>query len=145
MSAAERRWNARGLLQILAVVPLLLVLRGLFLPEPAWAQPSGPLVSVEAQSEDVRQVLQQLAATAGINLVVDDSLTPRITLKLQNVPLDQALQSIAKAAGATIIYDGAFIFSSTVAARMHSRSRPPSLLLSRCWTFPRRITAWRGN
>jgi len=50
--------------------------------------------------------LQQLATTNGINIVVDDSLTTRVTIRLQNVPLDQALQSIAKAASATVVYDG---------------------------------------
>lgn len=125
MSAAERRWNARGSLQLLALLALLLVLRGLLLPEPAWAEQDHSLVSIEAQSEDVRQVLQQLAATAGINLVVDDSLTPRITLKLQNVPLDQALQSIAKAAGATIIYDGGvYLFLNSRST--YAQPQPPA-------------------
>ena len=65
-----------------------------------------PRVSLEASSQDVRVVLQQLAATAGINIVVDDSLAARITVKLEDVPFDQALQSIAKAAGATVLKDG---------------------------------------
>ena len=101
-----RRFGARCRSQVLAGFTVVLVLNGLLLPRPTRAEPGPPLVSVEAKSEDVRQVLQQLATTNGINIVVDDSLTTRVTIRLQNVPLDQALQSIAKAASATVVYDG---------------------------------------
>ncbi|MBE3578005.1 MAG: hypothetical protein IMX00_09995 [Limnochordales bacterium] len=98
------RLGGRYSLRVLTGLVLLLILTGLLGAEPTSAEQGEVLVSIEARSEDVRQILQQLATAAGINLVVDDSLTTRITLKLQNVPLNQALQSIAKAAGASRAY-----------------------------------------
>lgn len=108
-----RSWllTARCSLHVLAIFAMLLVLSALLLPRPSWAQQSESLVSIEAKSEDVRQVLQQLATPNGIDIVVDDSLTTRVTMRLQNVPLEQALQSIAKAASATVVYDaGVYLF-----------------------------------
>jgi type II secretory pathway component GspD/PulD (secretin) len=127
---------------------MLLVLSALLLPRPSWAQQSESLVSIEAKSEDVRQVLQQLATTNGINIVVDDSLTTRVTMRLQNVPLDQALQSIAKAASATVVYDaGVYLFlnSRTAYTPPQPQSEPTTAQVRSRYSCPGATGAWMGE
>ena len=60
---------------------------------------SGEKLSLNFQDIDVRSVLQILADFTGLNLVVSDSVTGRITLRLQHVPWDQALDIIMKTRG----------------------------------------------
>lgn len=65
----------------------------------------GALISLEANSQDVKTVLQQIAAMAGVNVVIDDTLATRVTLRLQDVEFERALQVVAKAAGAVVTND----------------------------------------
>ncbi len=58
------------------------------------------LVSIDAVSQDAKAVIAQLAAAAGVNVVIDDSIVSKVTVHLANVPFDYALETIARAAGA---------------------------------------------
>ena len=52
-------------------------------------------VSVEAQEVPVRTVVEGLARSGGINLIVDDTVQGMLTLHLDNVTIEEALQAIA--------------------------------------------------
>ena len=47
----------------------------------------------------MRSVLQLLADFTGLNMVVSDTVSGRITLRLKNVPWDQALDIVLKTKG----------------------------------------------
>lgn len=64
-----------------------------------------PLVSIEASSQDIKAVLASLADMAGVDIIVDDTLSAKITLRLSDVPFRQALDAAALAAGATVTDD----------------------------------------
>ncbi len=57
---------------------------------------TGERLSLNFQDIEVRSVLQLLADFTGINIVVSDTVTGRVTLRLKNVPWDQALDIILK-------------------------------------------------
>lgn len=60
---------------------------------------SGERLSLNFQDIEVRAVLQLLADFTGLNMVVSDTVTGRITLRLRNVPWDQAMDIILKTKG----------------------------------------------
>lgn len=59
----------------------------------------GDKLSLNFQDIEVRSVLQLLADFTGLNMVVSDTVTGRITLRLKNVPWDQAMEIILKTKG----------------------------------------------
>ena len=59
----------------------------------------GERLSLNFQDIEVRSVLQLLADFTGLNMVVSDTVTGRITLRLKNVPWDQAMDIILKTRG----------------------------------------------
>jgi type IV pilus assembly protein PilQ len=60
---------------------------------------TGERLSLNFQDIEVRAVLQLLADFTGLNMVVSDTVTGRITLRLKNVPWDQAMDIILKTKG----------------------------------------------
>jgi len=60
------------------------------------------LVSIDAVSQDAKAIIAQLAASAGVNVVIDDSIVSKVTVHLADVPFDHALETIARAAGAEV-------------------------------------------
>ncbi len=59
----------------------------------------GERLSLNFQDIEVRSVLQLLADFTGLNMVVSDTVSGRITLRLKNVPWDQAMDIILKTKG----------------------------------------------
>lgn len=53
-------------------------------------------ISLRLANADVSTVLRTLALMGGISLVVDESVTGKITLQLEGVPFDQALAIVTK-------------------------------------------------
>jgi len=60
---------------------------------------SGDRLTLNFQDIEVRAVLQLLAETSGLNVVVSDSVAGNVTLRLENVPWDQALDIILATKG----------------------------------------------
>ncbi|MFO7287782.1 MAG: type IV pilus secretin PilQ, partial [Gammaproteobacteria bacterium] len=60
---------------------------------------TGERLTLNFQDIEIRAVLQLLADTSGINIVVSDSVTGSVTLRLQNVPWDQALDILMTTKG----------------------------------------------
>jgi len=60
---------------------------------------TGERLTLNFQDIEVRAVLQLLADTSGLNMVVSDSVRGNVTLRLDNVPWDQALDIILTTKG----------------------------------------------
>ncbi len=60
---------------------------------------SGERLSLSFHDIEVRSVLQVLADFTDLNIIVNDSVTGKLTLRLNDVPWDQALDFILKAQG----------------------------------------------
>ncbi len=60
---------------------------------------TGQRLTLNFQDIETRAVLQLLADTSGMNIVVSDSVQGNVTLRLQNVPWDQALDIVMKTKG----------------------------------------------
>jgi type IV pilus assembly protein PilQ len=60
---------------------------------------TGQRLTLNFQDIEVRAVLQLLAETSGLNVVVSDTVTGNVTLRLENVPWDQALDIILATRG----------------------------------------------
>lgn len=80
----------------------------------------GDKLSLNFQDIEIRSVLQLLADFTGLNMVVSDSVSGRITLRLKNVPWDQALDIILKTKGLSMRRNGNVILvapTEEIAAR----------------------------
>lgn len=75
----------------------------------------GELLSLNFQDIEVRAVLQIIADFTGLNVVVSDTVTGRITLRLRNVPWDQALDIILQTKGLTQRQQGTVIYIAPTA------------------------------
>lgn len=60
---------------------------------------SGKRLSLNFQDIEIRSVLQLLADFTGLNIVVSDSVSGKLTLRLKDVPWDQALDIILRSEG----------------------------------------------
>ena len=67
--------------------------------ETTGARYTGEALSLDFQDIEIRAVLQIIADFTGLNLVVGDAVTGRVTLRLKEVPWDQALDVILKTQG----------------------------------------------
>jgi len=62
-------------------------------------------ISLDVTSEDVKNVFKQIASLCGANIVVDDTLTSRVTICVNNIPYEQAIDVISKISGAAYSYE----------------------------------------
>jgi type II secretory pathway component GspD/PulD (secretin) len=64
-------------------------------------------------SQDIRAVLRDLAAQAGVNIAIEDSIQNRITIRLNEVPFEDALRILSSSAGFKVKEDtGVFLVHS---------------------------------
>lgn len=61
--------------------------------------PANPRISMNIQNAEVKDVLTSLAATGGVNMIVDETVKGKISLSLYNTPLDEAIDMVVKARG----------------------------------------------
>lgn len=81
---------------------------------------SGAPMSLQLSDVDVREALAQVAQFTGLNLVVSDSVSGKLTLRVHQVPWDQVLDLIAQARGLHVRRQGRVVWIATraeVAAR----------------------------
>ena len=94
---------------------------GMFDPDREYV---GERLSLNFQEIDTRAVLQLLADTSGLNIVVSDAVQGSVTLRLQDVPWDQALDIVLTTNGLDMRQNGNVIIvapAEEIAA--HDRSR----------------------
>lgn len=72
---------------------------------PSIANSKGPLVSFELRDVELRDLMRAIGQEHGINIIVDEQVTGRVTVSLRNVPLWDAIDSILKGKGYTYIKD----------------------------------------
>jgi type IV pilus assembly protein PilQ len=90
---------------------------GIFDPQREYV---GERLTLNFQDIEVRAVLQLLAETSGLNMVVSDNVTGSVTLRLQNVPWDQALDIVMTTRGLDMRRNGNVIIvapAQDIAAR----------------------------
>ncbi|HEU4619067.1 MAG TPA: AMIN domain-containing protein, partial [Gammaproteobacteria bacterium] len=83
-------------------------------------QYTGERLTMNFQDIETRAVLQLLAETSGLNIVVTDSVQGNVTLRLQNVPWDQALDILLTTKGLDMRRNGNVILvapAQEIAAR----------------------------
>jgi len=81
---------------------------------------SGERLTLNFQDLETRAVLQILADTSGLNIVVSDTVQGSVTLRLQNVPWDQALDILMTTKGLDMRRNGNVIIvapAEEIAAR----------------------------
>ncbi len=81
---------------------------------------TGERLTLNFQDIDTRAVLQLLADTSVLNIVVSDTVTGNVTLRLQNVPWDQALDILMTTKGLDMRRNGSVIIvapAEEIAAR----------------------------
>jgi type IV pilus assembly protein PilQ len=81
---------------------------------------TGERLTLNFQDLDTRAVLQILADTSGLNIVVSDTVQGSVTLRLQNVPWDQALDILMTTKGLDMRQNGNVIIvapAEEIAAR----------------------------
>lgn len=66
----------------------------------------GPPISMELRDVELRDVLRALGQEHGLNIIIDEKVTGKVTVSLRNVPLWDAIDSILKDKGFTYIRDG---------------------------------------
>lgn len=65
-----------------------------------------PIISMELRDVELSDVLRALGQEHGINIIIDEKVTGKVTVSLRNVPLWDAIDSILKGKGFAYIKDG---------------------------------------
>lgn len=94
---------------------------GVFDPDKEY---DGERLTLNFQDIEIRAVLQLLAETSGINIVVSDTVQGNVTLRLQNVPWDQALDILMTTKGLDMRRNGNVMIvapADEIAAREQSQ------------------------
>jgi len=84
---------------------LVAVIAGL-LPIQGGARPRTDRVNLDVVGGDLRNVVRLLAEVGGVNLVIDDEVSGRVTVRLRGVRWDQALHAILKSKGCAAAFEG---------------------------------------
>lgn len=71
-------------------------------------------LTINSRDDDVRTLLEQLGAQAGMNILASANVQGKISVNLQNVGVEEALDAIMKATGFVSRRDGAFTYIGTV-------------------------------
>jgi type II secretory pathway component GspD/PulD (secretin) len=103
--------NSRQLacrLSMIAASGLLISTIAIAQPGAAFAQDSSALptqsVSVSLSNAPVREALDALFKSAGLNYTIDPSITQSVTVNLHNIPFDVALRSILRSTNPPLQY-----------------------------------------
>ncbi len=69
----------------------------------------GAPISIETKETDIRDVIGFIAQESGLNLVLSDDVTGKITVKLREIPWDQALVIIMRSKGLGYLRQGSVL------------------------------------
>jgi len=79
------------------------------------------LLSVRCLQANIHEVLEKIAQTAGLNLVVDDGVRHEVSLNLENLPPDRIIESIASGYGLALAQgDGVYKLSEGIPTDLSS-------------------------
>lgn len=99
----------------------------------------GNPISVEVNDQDVRDVLNFVAAESGLNLVITDDVQGKITMKLRGIPWDQALITIMQAKKLGYVRQGSVIRISTLGSLQEENNAAKRILDSQKTIAPLRV------
>ncbi|MBI5206032.1 MAG: type IV pilus secretin PilQ [Nitrospirae bacterium] len=102
----DTRYTIQRLIGLTIVFLLTYLASCILYPASVDAEDKGPLVSIELRDVDLSDVLRALGQEHGINIIVDEKVTGKVTVSLRNVPLWDAIDSILKGKGFVYIKDG---------------------------------------
>jgi len=74
-------------------------------PEVKPADTATEPIVIDYSEADIQSVLRTLAARAGVNLILGDEVTGKVTIHLENVPYEDAMQLIVESKGYAYIRD----------------------------------------
>ena len=74
----------------------------------------GSEISVQTKDADVRDVLNFIADQSGVNMIVSDDVTGKISIKLRKIPWDQALVTVLRSKKLGYVRQGNVIRISTL-------------------------------
>ena len=97
----RRHMKVPIVLGIRVLLPLLICLT-VNVTSYANVSPLDPIISIDVNSMDAKLVISEMASMAGVNIIIDDTITARVSAKLTGVPFDVALEAIARMIGASV-------------------------------------------
>ena len=107
MQGCRRYRLTNKLRQMLVCLSLLLVVA---LPSQASA---APMVTMSVVDADVRDVLTGLATIGKVNVVIDDSVSGKISVNFRNIPFESAIDTIVRSKGLSMHRTGnVLVFAS---------------------------------
>ncbi|MBK9293203.1 MAG: secretin and TonB N-terminal domain-containing protein [Oligoflexia bacterium] len=69
----------------------------------------GKKISIEVTNQDVKEVFKFISEESGLNIILDDDVTGKVTMKLRKVPWDQALAIILQSKQLGYIRNGSIL------------------------------------
>ena len=106
----SKKHMPRRLAPVLLSLIVLFLLFSLTLPSQAVA---APMVTMSVVDADVRDVLTGLATIGKVNVVIDDSVSGKISVNFKNIPFESALDTIIRSKGLSMHRSGnVIVFAS---------------------------------
>ena len=102
----DTRYTIQRLIGLTVVFLLTYLASCILHPASVDADDKGPPISIELRDVDLSDVLRALGQEHGINIIIDEKVTGKVTVSLRNVPLWDAIDSILKGKGFVYIKDG---------------------------------------
>lgn len=102
----DTRYTIQRLIGLTIVFLLPYLASCILYPASVDAEDKGPLISIELRDVELSDVLRALGQEHGINVIVDEKVTGKVTVSLRNIPLWDAIDSILKDKGYAYIKDG---------------------------------------
>jgi type IV pilus assembly protein PilQ len=99
----------------------------------------GREISIEVRDADIRDVLALIASESGINMVISEEVTGKLSLKLRRVPWDQALITVMRARNLGYIRQGSVIRISSLANLQQESAAAKSIMESQKALAPLRV------
>lgn len=91
----------------------------------------GKKISLEVRGADVRDVLNFLAENSGLNMIVDDLVTGKVSMKLNKIPWDQALLLVLQSRRLGYLRQGNVLRIAPLAALREEAEEASTILESR--------------
>lgn len=99
----------------------------------------GAPISVEVTDQDVRDVLNFVAAESGLNLIITEDVQGKVTMKLRGIPWDQALITIMQAKKLGYVRQGTVVRISTLNSLQQENNAAKQILESQKTIAPLRV------
>ena len=100
----------------------------------------GKKISLQSKEMDIREVIGIIAEESGINLVISDDVSGKISIKLRDIPWDQALVMVMKTKGLAYVRSGNILRIAKAAALRKEIKSAQDLLESQRKLAPLKVS-----